>query len=1045
MALETTLIPIAIAGGLAQQVDDLADKNGAWLTIDNLYYDKAGVLRKRPGYAALSNDFVSGWGGDLSSVRSLHNYEGRLVVVATLEEPKFYSRVAGAWSPHDYAQAVSVQRSSIQRSTYHSADCPHVAVTPAYVVYSWVGDGSLFLKVIDRSTGAIVRNEAALYSDIGAHCTVVCGDYVMVFYDDTAGTSLYARRYTPSTGDMSSALTCNTAEVYVFDANVYSSTKCLLAQVYEDGADSILSINEVNATSPPTFGDGALVYSGVTYVHQVGSISVAQDGTSAFVAFFTFDVTYGVWMYRFDLATFTLQATPSPVLPIVTCGEASLCRVTIGTSPSDTLGGYLMWCGEPNGLNGIRITEIYSFGNTGTLSTAKSAHWTRPYSRPWKAGDNWYAVVSDGELYRGYAVLRLNGGTADTPATPQYVGAIALDEAPGIASDDSASRRWPLPSALSLSEYGPGLLTGYVLPLTVPTVGLGLGADLRGIDEAQFDFSSRQSVLGVAAEAQNCLVMGGAFTGSFDGQTYAELGWHRPPFFVGSANVVAASGGIEGSDSPAYAYLYCAVYEWLDQRGNWHRSEPSAPLEVGISAANDNATVNIDVALTCLTAKGDGTNLERRFGRVAIYRTLKNAPEVFYRLDDPGESTYTNDRGGDYLDVQDDLSDADVLALGYGTLYTQGGVLENTLCPPARAVASWKNRLWVASGDDPRAVWFSKQFVRTEAPGFNPILQIRLDDSPEPVTALAPLGGSLLIFTESRTYALSGEPPNDTGAGNQLIGPELVSDAVGCTDPRSMVAFPGGVIFLGPGGFYVAESAQAPPKFIGGPVEAITDQRQACYGGSHDPARSWIFFVVDSVDGGAGKIVIYDYGHNAWMTWTQADANYAPYGTALVGGVHYWASTVAVMQEDSTSGTDVGDYFPWTLKTPWLRLGTMAGYQRVRRVMISLDRRDGDDVSLLATELRVKLYVDDIDEIHAQFHDFTVLDLEPTNRDRAVAELHVDPQKCRSLQIELIEQQGEVPEEEEGEPGEGGVAIYGLEIEAGTKRGRFKAAGENRS
>ena len=67
--------------------------------------------------------------------------------------------------------------------------------------------------------------------------------------------------------------------------------------------------------------------------------------------------------------------------------------------------------------------------------------------------------------------------------------------------------------------------------------------------------------------------------------------------------------------------------------------------------------------------------------------------------------------------------------------------------------------------------------------------------------------------------------------------------------------------------------------------------------GSHDPARSWIFFVVDSVDRGAGKIVIYDYGHNAGMTWTQADSNYAPSGTALMIGVHYWASTAAVVQE----------------------------------------------------------------------------------------------------------------------------------------------------
>lgn len=1049
--LPTQIVPVLIAGGLAQQVDDLALEPGqGWVTMRNAIYDRAGVIRRRAGYFRLSNT-AAGEGGalTLASVRSLHSYQGRLVAIGnpvTPDTPASFTYLAsGSWRAHDLAAPAMMEREPVQRSSAYSIGNPQLSATSDYLVYSWISGDELFIKIIERSTGAVVRAALAGY-DAALHRTVTCGNYVLFIYTTAArfgADGLHVLRLDPAAQSFSAPLTLTSQYPLCFDACREDDDSCLVVWAEDDAPapNTKYTIARINALAPPTLATSTTRLS-ASYGTAPESIAVDRDSTDAWVAFSNANAgVRSIFLQAFTLAGLPFLG-PSPA--VLTADDSTRVRVSVGCSTA-ARGGWLVWCGSRTGEStpAERFgTFAWAFDSTGTLSDERRAYWTLPYTRPVVVNGGYYALLSDSDGTgtdslgdanqndgRGYALVRLDGPTSEEPQGPQYCGAVGLDEAFGVDHlTTSGTDEWPLPAIEPLGEAE--ALDEYAAPLLVPVVARSVDEALLGLDKAALDFRPTAEAFGLGVEAQRCLALGGAFAGWFDGQSIVEQGFHRPPHVVrsiigGAGNIVGA--GTNSNDWNAYTYLF--VYEWLDEQGNWHRSEPSAPYTIGVVLADTNATLTLLVANLALTARGDGANEQRRFLRIAVYRTKANAPEVYYRVDDPTLATYTSERGQAYTEVNDGLSDTQLEAAGYGTIYTQGEILENTLAPPARALASWKNRLWVASGDDGKAIWFSKQFVRTEAPGFNPILQVRVDDSPDDVVALAPLGGSLLIFTSSRIYYLTGEPPNDTGQDNRIVGPELVSDATGCSDRRSVVTFPGGVLFLSDQGFHICTSPQAPPQFTGAAVKQLTRDYPICRSAVHDAKHSRVLWTLAN-DEGAGLIVVWDYLHNAWGTWEESSALLPQRPAAMVGGVHYYADVNGVMQQTEGLCYDDDVWFGWKVTAPWLRLAGIAGYQRVRHVQALIDRANG------LGQLRIKLRHDEATSVTTT-RDFGVAYGGITGQPRAMLDVHVAQQKCRSIQVEIEELE---PTDPLADP----IGLVGLGLEVGAKQGPSKAPSGNR-
>lgn len=1031
--LATQLVPIAIAGGLAQEVDELAlAPGGGWLSLINLVYDAQGVLRRRRGYDRLPSGYFGGTAGNLPAPWALHTRRGALVAVAQGKAwpyPYLHSYTEDGWKIHDPAPFGTLTRSTVQRASAYSVKNPHVAVTTRHTTYSWVADGKLFLKILDTATGAVVVDEQANggfgFDPIAGHAAVACGDYVLIFYSVEPGFgsgSLLVRRLEPATGDLSAAAVVIGVTPDCFDA-MSEGVDSALVVVSQSGP--LLNVSRWFPTSPPTYG---AVSPTVDWLINPTTVAIAQDLTHTFVLVGETLAFTGVTLLRFGNTTLA-AAHPFGSGNLVDGNQDQLVKVSIGCGES---GGWLLWygIGEAEGLDFGIVARSFDGAGT-TVSAPRRVYWCTPFTRPWLIGSTLYTVVSD-DMGDGYALLRLDEQTADTTASLGYLGGFCHLEAPGFKTAEFLGPL-PLPAPQQVDQ------NQHLIPVLVPSIGNDRRRGLRGLDGVLIDSTTVQPSLGSSVEALGCLALTGTAAAWFDGQFCVEQGFHRSPVIVTGDGydpvVTGGDGGIAGAgtdETDWNLYAYTVVYEWPDEAGNWHRSEPSPVVPVGVTAGQNNASITFRVKCLPLTAKSDGLNFQRRFVRLAVYRTKANSPERFYRVDNPETNTYLNDRGVASIEVVDTLSDETLANKAYGFLYTFGGVLENHPAPPARALAAWKNRLWLASGDDPQAIWFSKQFVRTEAPGWNPILQVRLDDDAGPVVAMHPLSGSLLIWTTTRTLYLTGDPPNDTGADNRLVGPELTSDAIGCLDPRSVVTFPGGVLFLGQPGFCVVSNVQSPPTFIGAPVKEITRTYPICRGAVHDAARSRVLWVLRTSPTGDSVVVVFDYLRTAWSVFVPPHS--LPHGPhVLWKGLHVYGDPSGVMVEASPTSADGDDghFITWQVISPWLHLGSIDGYQRVRRVSFKFETPG-------YVKVQCSLRHDEDTDTTSQSQYLDMGDgSEAVGEPRIGWEVHVARQKCRSMRFELTGLPGTLP---------GGLGdfsrnfgLYSVSLEAAVKKGRDKS------
>lgn len=1022
MALQKSVVPLLVQGGLAQDTDEVALGMGAgFVLVENLKYDRAGVLKKRHGYSDVSDSVFRG----LSTVaddqaRSLTPHRGAMVAVLGDEPASIATFTEQGWAEHGRACALSMRRDSALRIQDAAVENAQAVVVGVWTVLVYLANETLFYKQIETATGAVVQDERILVADHVKGCRAfeVNTDVVVVYhFDDGAGLiELRAFRLKTNLGSptvKSPDLVLDATGIDVpFDAipsetepNVFWAAWVPIPRVgvrvgkYQIGGLPL---------DAPTLTAGPLTHA----EPDAGPLGMGTHASGRiWVAFSRFNGGTGdIRLLQWDPLPFALATPASTVFTGATSGHFR--------RPAVSLDGWVAW-EDMSGLGG----GFQQVDTAGALVGLRRYLWRETLQSRFfrQRSEDWILLgESTGVVGQGTYALVRPAQSQDLPLTATYHGAICLDVAAGTETRHALGSVELLETDRWL--WGALVRTGLVNP------NLATSRGRKGIDFVTLDFRRNQAPVLTSTEASGCLLQGGAMAPIFDGQQVVEQGFLRAPVIL-TNSLTGGLGSIEGADiSPGVhnVYLYCCTYEWQDRRGNWHTSEPSPPLVVAVSLADDNANNILTIACLGLTRRGD--SFFGRNARIAVYRTEKNSTGPYYRLDDPSAATLTNNRGSQSKTFIDTLDDATMLALGYGRLYTDGGALEHRLAPSALAICTWQNRVWLVSGEDPRQVVFSKEIVPTAAPAFNPsLLFVQIE---EEATGLAPSGASLLIFSRTRVYALSGLGPVDTGFNADWRGPSVVSEAVGCTDARSIVQFPGGVLFLAESGFHLMASPQSPPAFVGAAVLQIVRDYPVCRGAAHDEENGRVLWTMARTNG-QSLTLVWDYLRNAWLVWTPGgtDSTRWPGPLAVLGGVH-WYGHGAGIRRSSTNLADQSDYFSWRLILPWARVGGVAGYQRVWRVLVALKR--GGGVKLL-TRLR-----HDESTAIAQTAEHLLSSLDAETGNRLVLETHVANQKGRSVQVELSE---ELPS---GETEAGGLEIYGLSLEIGQKKGRFKAAPENR-
>ena len=232
----------------------------------------------------------------------------------------------------------------------------------------------------------------------------------------------------------------------------------------------------------------------------------------------------------------------------------------------------------------------------------------------------------------------------------------------------------------------------------VTTFGKVSGQTLTGITKIKFDFFNRQKSYARAQIGEN-LYVGGGMLFAYDGLNLVEDGFNWNPEIK---NIYLPTG-------TAYQYSYVAVWEWVDNAGNLHRSAPSTPvikdtthkIGEGVSALNIHIT---SLSLTDKTAANDRSPIV-----CVLYRTKGNG-QNYFKL--PVTSNNTNITTNNIITIGTDNTKDDDLV---DPLYTTGDVLPNDAPPPIGALVVHRNRLFALDSNNPLVVYYSKQ-VRPGVP-----------------------------------------------------------------------------------------------------------------------------------------------------------------------------------------------------------------------------------------------------------------------------------------------------------------------------------------
>jgi hypothetical protein len=422
--------------------------------------------------------------------------------------------------------------------------------------------------------------------------------------------------------------------------------------------------------------------------------------------------------------------------------------------------------------------------------------------------------------------------------------------------------------------------------------------------------------------ANNLHLTGGALQ-MYDGAAVVEHGFHLYPIFtISNAYATTGTGLTVGS------YYYTVCYEWVDNQGNIHQSQPADPIQITHA---DTFKVELQINYLNQTAK-----VGSRPVQIVVYRSMEgktNGAQLLFRI-----SSLTapdiNDVAGTTLTYTDSTPDSALATIkADGTvvaakplLYAQiianppAGEIVNQPAPSTALVQLHRNRLWVVDSTQPLNLWYSKLIGPATPVAFSDEQVKTVDPRGGSITALATLDDKLLVFKADRIFYILGQGPDNAGNSNDLSDAILITADAGCIDSRSVVLTPMGVMFKSRKGIYLIDRSMA-VQYIGAPVEAFN--ADTITSAVLVTKTNQVRFTLSS-----GSTLVFDYFVQQWGTFTNSDA---------VDSLIWQDDTLllrangTVLQETAGVYRDDGQPISLKLETAWFSFAQVQGFQRVRR------------------------------------------------------------------------------------------------------------------
>jgi hypothetical protein len=772
------LIPIIFAAGQTEATDPRVldtRTNGKVQLARNVRWRKDGRAAKKYGNTTEGFSPTSGY------PNALFEHNGRKYVVSDCKIRAKYGSTAASTATAFIGECSRFlpDGSTVLRFTESAAQPRYATVAGASnkVGYWWEEAGAVYRRIF-RTDGQVISFEQVANGERPR--AVATGTTINTVYRNGAAIQLLQSDFTADAPGNTSGGNIGTlfSSLSPFDAAPFTSTQYLTARY---SALNVITVARMTGNIP--------LSQTITSAGAIPS-SIAIMGTSGehiYVAWVesTFDLKVAV------LNATTLALTGGPTTITFSSAYEESYPQLIRQSATSAL---LVMGRSAAGV--IEGTDVWTISSTGVASGAFSIESLVPTSRLF-LGDNDVTRVS----FWAQHPVPYTSGAGNSAGGPYSLVTLT----PSTASIAYQFSGQPFRASF-VSDMRPADVVSIdsVWYTALPDMLRSGGANADCVALRSVSVTSHNSTLRNAFRQQArrgpSVYLAGNVT-DIHGAHGFETGFAHFPII--SSLVVGAGGSVTTG-----AHDYRVVYEYLDDAGNRHRSAPSLPVTATTTAGNNTVTVNF--SRLAFSHQNSSVALSIHATRAHVYRTKAGQAAPYYRCT-PDTGAPDARTTGSFVDT---IADADLTEI----LYTDGGVIENMPPPACRYIATVRNRLVVGGLFVPNKVAVSKIFVEGEPAQFTE------DDAfalyvPEPVTGVAGLDDTIVIFAENSVYLAYGDGPNDQGIG-AYQEPRRVAGDIGCIDHRSIVELPQGILFQSRKGLFLLPRGGGAPSFLGRDVQS---------------------------------------------------------------------------------------------------------------------------------------------------------------------------------------------------------------------------------
>lgn len=877
MALPKQNLAIPFAVSLDTKTDPFQVQPGNMLSLSNAVYDADKRLQKRNGFSALAA-LPEG----MSPTTIATQNENLVVIGNTLQA---YSRDSMQWIAKGRFQPVRLSVAALVRSSFGQTAADAAVSSSGIVCTVFRNSNTRYAyQIAESDTGATLVSEVSLpLTAEQARVFVLSNYFIITFIATVAGTPHLQYISIPTnnlTGPASPVdLSTQVSSLSAGYDGVVANGALYIAWDGSDLGGAIRTsyldsnLNQHNTTADAGYvGDLITVTSDTTGNTPVIWISFYDDSTT-------------------DINTMAKNSALNPVLvpTLVTTGDTVTHITSTAQEGSNRIyyevdQDYSYATIPDNMIQYNSVTQLGTVGPDTVLVRSVGLA-----SKSFIIGNHTYMLTAyPGQFQPSYFLVDDTGFV---------VAKLAYSNGGG----------YPTTQVLSnVSIQGNVARIGYLLKDLLAPVNRTQGSTVvgiysqTGVNLATFDLNG---VNLVTAEVGGSLHIAGGFLWDYDGTQLVENNFHLWP-----EDIQLTQSNSTGTLS-AQTYFYQVTYEWTDAAGNVHRSSPSVPYEITVTAPND--TVTLDIPTLRLTAK---LNV-----RTCIYR-WSQAQQNYYMvtsITSPTLSSPTVD-SIQYVDTQPDAN-----ILGNLLLYTTGGIVENIAPPACSNLCLYKSRLVLVDSENPNLLWYSKQVIENTPVEMSDLFTIYTapttgaQGSTGDTTALSAMDDKLILYKKDAIYYITGNGPDNAGANNDFSAATFITAVVGCINQQSIVFIPQGLVFESDKGRWLL-GRDLGTQYIGSPVEGFNNYITSSAVGI--PGTNQVRMTLAN-----GPTLMYDYFYGRWGTFS----NPAALSSTLYDGMHtYLSAREQVLAETPHSYVDVATPVTISFTTGWFNLAGLQGFER---------------------------------------------------------------------------------------------------------------------